>query len=146
MTDSSIHLFSEEVDFKYEDERALFDWVVKVVAEEKHSVGFLNIIFTSDDFLLNLNKEHLNHDYYTDILTFQYENNPIEGDLFISVERIQDNADHLGVSFIDELNRVIIHGVLHLLGYNDKSDQEAEEMRIKEDYYLGEKKKSNNSA
>ena len=95
------------------------------------------IIFCSDNFLLELNKKYLNHDYFTDIITFSYSvKNDISGDLFISVDRVKENSFKHGVSFEKELERVVYHGVLHLCGYKDKTPQEAHEMRSKENYYL----------
>ncbi|MBL6667322.1 MAG: rRNA maturation RNase YbeY [Crocinitomicaceae bacterium] len=95
------------------------------------------LVMCSDNFLLELNKKHLNHDYFTDIITFSYTtNNHISGDLFISVDRVKDNARNQNLSFENELERVIYHGVLHLCGYNDKTPEEIKEMRSKENYYL----------
>tara|TARA_E500000331_G_C16843182_1_gene534429 strand:- start:188 stop:592 length:405 start_codon:yes stop_codon:yes gene_type:complete len=95
------------------------------------------LVLCSDNFLLELNKKHLNHDYFTDIITFSYTtNNHISGDLFISVDRVEDNARNQKLSFENELERVIYHGVLHLCGYNDKTPEEIKEMRSKENYYL----------
>ena len=95
------------------------------------------IVFCSDSFLLDLNKKHLNHDYFTDIITFSYTTlDRISGDLFISVDRVKENALKEGVSFERELERVVYHGVLHLCGYNDKTPEEIREMRSKENYYL----------
>jgi rRNA maturation RNase YbeY len=95
------------------------------------------IVFCSDSFLLDLNKKHLNHDYFTDIITFSYTTlDRISGDLFISVDRVKENALKEGVSFERELERVVYHGVLHLCGYNDKTPEEIKEMRSKENYYL----------
>ncbi len=95
------------------------------------------LVMCSDNFLLELNKKHLNHDYFTDIITFSYTtNNHISGDLFISVDRVKDNARNQKLSFENELERVIYHGVLHLCGYNDKTPEEIKEMRSKENYYL----------
>ena len=95
------------------------------------------IVFCSDSFLLDLNKKHLNHDYFTDIITFSYTTlDRISGDLFISVDRVKENALKEGVSFERELERVVYHGVLHLCGYNDKTLEEIKEMRSKENYYL----------
>ena len=137
MSDSgSISLFTEEIEFTYPEESKLKEWIFSVLKSEQFTLHYINIIFCSDDFLLHLNKEHLEHDYYTDILTFQYEHEPIEGELFISVDRVRDNADRLEVAPEDELNRVVIHGVLHLMGYKDKSQKDVRLMRQKEDEYL----------
>ena len=95
------------------------------------------LVFCSDSFLLDLNKKHLDHDYFTDIITFSYTvNNNISGDLFISVDRVKENSLKEGVSFEKELERVVYHGVLHLCGYKDKTQKEIKEMRSKENYYL----------
>lgn len=98
----------------------------------------ITVVLCSDPYLLKMNKQHLNHDYLTDIITFSYNTeNQISGDLFISVDRLKDNAVMFDVSFEEELERVIYHGVLHLCGYNDKTDKETSVMREKEKYYLG---------
>ncbi len=97
----------------------------------------INLIFTSDEYLLEMNKEHLGHEYYTDIITFNYnEGIKISGDLFISVERVKENATHYDVDFLQELRRVVAHGVLHLIGFNDKSEEEEREMRLREEEAL----------
>jgi probable rRNA maturation factor len=108
-----------------------------LVSLESRELGDITLIFCTDEELLAINKEHLDHDYYTDIITFNYNNDSIiSGDLFISVDRIKDNATQLAVSMEEELHRVCCHGVLHLVGYNDKTDQEIELMRAKENFYL----------
>ena len=100
-------------------------------------LGELGITFGSDDYVLKLNQEYLDHDYYTDIITFDYvEQGIVSGDIVISIDRVRENAKEFGVSFTEELNRVIIHGVLHLLGYRDTSDEEKTKMREKENYHL----------
>ncbi|MDX1650884.1 MAG: rRNA maturation RNase YbeY [Brumimicrobium sp.] len=128
----------QEVDFSCElDEVKVSDWIRSVVEQENRKLGEITIVFGSDEWLLEKNREFLNHDYYTDIITFDYcEDSIISGDLLISVERVFENADDLNVSRETELNRVIVHGVLHLMGYSDKSDPEKELMRKKEDSYL----------
>jgi rRNA maturation RNase YbeY len=108
-----------------------------VISTESRELADITLIFCTDEELLAINKEHLDHDYYTDIITFNYNyDSIISGDLFISVDRIKDNATQLGVSMEEELHRVCYHGVLHLVGYNDKTDQEIELMRAKENFYL----------
>ena len=108
-----------------------------LISEESYVLGNITLVFCTDDELLELNKEHLSHDYYTDIITFDFtEGKALGGDLFISVERVKDNAKTLQVSFEEELHRVCYHGVLHLLGYSDKSATEISIMRDKENYYL----------
>ena len=108
----------------------LKQWIKTIVENNKKEVGEISYIFCSDEQLLEINKEFLNHDYYTDIITFDYsETDVVSGDLFISIERIKDNAKTLKTSYQEELHRVIIHGVLHLLGYKDKTEDESENMR-----------------
>ncbi|MCL4140703.1 UNVERIFIED_CONTAM: hypothetical protein GTU68_011892 [Idotea baltica] len=100
----------------------------------------LQYIFCSDDELLEINRTHLNHDFYTDVIGFDQsdENNTIEGDIFVSIDRITENAKDFGVSFEEELHRVMTHGLLHFVGYKDKSESEQKEMRAKESFYLNE--------
>jgi rRNA maturation RNase YbeY len=112
-------------------------WLEKVVVEEAKSTGEITVIFCSDEYLLELNRKYLNHDYYTDIITFDYSDGTnVSGDLFISVDRVYDNAQGLGLDRATELKRVCVHGALHLCGYGDKSEPESLLMRQKEDYYL----------
>lgn len=113
-------------------------WLEKVVAEEAKSTDEITVIFCSDEHLLDMNRQYLDHDYYTDIITFDYTDEAIvSGDLFISIDRVYDNAKSMCVDRSNELKRVCVHGVLHLCGYGDKSESEAQVMRDKEDYYLG---------
>jgi probable rRNA maturation factor len=109
-------------------------WVSKVVDSYGLDLGDLSYVFCSDDYLLDMNKEHLNHDFYTDIVTFNYNSEGVvSGDLFISVDRVRENAIEFGDGdFYNELCRVMIHGVLHLLGFNDKTEEEEKEMRVHE--------------
>ena len=112
-------------------------WIESVIVDEGFELSSGSVIFCSDEELLEMNKKHLNHDYFTDIITFDYtEEKAVSGDLFISVDRVKENANNEGVDFSSELNRVIVHGFLHLCGYGDKSEQEANVMREKEDFYL----------
>lgn len=130
-----INFFTEEVDTPLNDIPHTTSWLMKIAAEHQHKITELNYIFCSDDYLLKINQEHLNHDYFTDIITFDHSEDTgfIEGDVFISVDRVRDNSETLQVQFLDELHRVIVHGLLHLLGYNDKSESEQKVMREKED-------------
>lgn len=115
----------------------LFAWYANVCSVEKKELGDLSVIFCSDEHLLEMNKEYLQHDYYTDIITFDYtEGDLVSGDLFISVDRVRDNADQFDSIFQDELHRVCIHGLLHLCGYKDKSEADEELMRSKENEML----------
>jgi len=112
-------------------------WIKSVCQCELKELGDLSLVFCSDNYLLEINQQHLKHDYYTDIVTFDYSSdNVISGDLFISVDRVSENATDYGVSFLHELHRVIIHGVLHLCGYSDKFDEEINIIRSKEDHAL----------
>ena len=112
-------------------------WISHIVEKEEYDLRELSFVFVTDEYLLQMNKEHLNHDYYTDIITFDYnEGNSLAGDLFISYDRVRDNARQLEVVEWDELCRVMIHGVLHLCGYGDKSEEEKKLMRLKEDECL----------
>lgn len=127
-----VDIFHEDTNDLALDPVEIEDWLNKVCVAEDKELGDLNIIFCSDNYLLDLNIKHLEHDYYTDIITFDYSEETVSGDLFISVDRVKDNAISYNVSFSEELNRVIAHGVLHLIGYGDKSESEAATMRIKE--------------
>lgn len=108
-----------------------------VLANENRTLGEVNYIFCSDEYLLNINKQYLNHDYYTDVISFDYsEDGIISGDIFISVDTVKDNAKEYEVEFKKELARVMVHGVLHFIGYKDKTDEDAKLMRQKENQYL----------
>ena len=131
-----IIFYSESIDFSLSNESTVIDWILATIASEKKSQGNLNFIFCSDNYLHKINLEHLNHDTYTDIITFPLRYDRIEGDIFISIDRVKENATQYKVTFEEELKRVIIHGVLHLIGYKDKSEEEEELMRSKEDFYL----------
>ncbi len=128
----------EDVNFELEKPDKIESWLSQTASEEGHEAGVINYIFCSDEYLLSLNKEYLKHFDYTDVITFQY-NEPAEaiaGDCFISIDRVKENAGQYNVGFADELNRVLVHGLLHLCGYGDKSTAESELMKQKEDYYL----------
>lgn len=128
---------SESISFTLSSEEQVGKWIEKVVVEESKELGALSVIFCSDDYLLEINKKHLDHDYYTDIITFDYtEGSLVSGDLFISIDRTTENAKKLTVNELDELDRVIVHGTLHLLGYKDKTPTDKALMTEKEDYYL----------
>lgn len=112
-------------------------WLQYIINSEGKKSGSLQYIFCNDDYLLQVNRDYLQHDYYTDIITFDYvKGETISGDIFVSLQRISDNAAVLGQDFDRELHRVLAHGVLHLCGYKDKTEAEISEMRFKEDYYL----------
>lgn len=131
-----INIFTEGVNNPVKNKTILKNWIKQVVANEGKKPGDINIIFCNDEYLLSINKEYLEHDYYTDIITFNYNNEKVNGDLFISLDRVGDNAEKNNVSRETELHRVIIHGVLHLLGYNDKTKKDESVIRAKEDECL----------
>ncbi|MBU2949691.1 rRNA maturation RNase YbeY [Tamlana agarivorans] len=129
--------FNYETDFKIESEEKISKWITDMIASEHHKLEEINYVFCDDEYLHKLNVEFLNHDTLTDIISFDYcIGKMIQGDIFISVERVIDNANEYSVAFKEEINRVIIHGVLHYCGYKDKTDEEATLMREKENYYL----------
>ena len=117
--------------------KQLKQFVKDIVSEEGKMLKDLSLVFTDDDYLLEVNKQYLNHDYFTDVITFDYSLFPeVSGDVMISLDRVKDNALSLNLSFDQEFYRVVFHGVLHLCGYKDKSKEDALLMREKEDYYL----------
>lgn len=129
-----IQYYEEDISARLPDEESLTAWLDAVAAAHGSEIASINYIFCSDDYLLEINREHLNHDYYTDIITFPYrEGEVLESDIFISVERVEDNAAQYGVAYERELLRVMAHGVLHLIGFGDKTEAEAAEMRQRED-------------
>ncbi|TVQ50847.1 MAG: rRNA maturation RNase YbeY [Saprospirales bacterium] len=129
--------FTEDIDFEKIDEEMTIQWLINVASIEGSTIDFINIIFCSDDYLHQLNLQYLEHDTLTDIITFPYEEGiQISGDVFISIDRIRDNSKALNIDFNEELDRVMVHGLLHLLGYRDKTEEDQKEMRTKEDFYL----------
>lgn len=134
---SSITFHQEDFFYRLKHKKKIKNWILTSVQHEGKTLGELNFIFCSDNYLHNINLEYLKHDTFTDIITFDYcENNTINGDIFISIERVKENAKKFNQTIEKELQRVLIHGVLHLLGYKDKSQQESETMQKKEDFYL----------
>ena len=126
--------FNYETEFTLDNEQAFADWLSAVIVSENKNEGEINYIFCDDEYLHKINVEYLNHDTLTDIISFDYTvGNELNGDIFVSVERVEDNAKDFNVSFVEELKRVLAHGILHYCGYKDKSDSEAELMRSKED-------------
>lgn len=124
--------------FRVQKKKLTKQWLKKVAESEGRTIGQIDIIFCSDNELLELNRKHLKHDYYTDIITFDYSDKQsiISGDLYISADRISDNSKIFDISEEIELRRVIVHGILHLAGFNDRTDEEIAMIREKEDYYL----------
>lgn len=126
--------YNYETEFLISNEEDYTSWIEKVIESEGKDLGELSYIFCDDEYLLDINQQYLDHDTLTDIISFDYtEENLISGDIFISVERVQDNANDFNVSFEEELKRVIIHGVLHYCGYKDKSESDEFLMRSKEE-------------
>lgn len=138
MPRSAIHFFSEDISFNLKQKNLIRKWVKNTIEEEHYQLGELNFIFCSDTHLLSINQQYLNHDTYTDVITFDNsgENNRILGDIFISIDRVRENALSFNVPEQDELHRVMIHGTLHLLGYPDKGKKAKALMTAKETYYL----------
>ncbi len=123
--------------FELQNEMQLADWIKFVIHQENRRLGEINYIFCDDSYLLDINIKELKHNTLTDIISFDYTvGDVVSGDIYISTERVHENAEDLKNSFSEELHRVIIHGVLHYCGYKDKTDEEKSEMRSKEDYYL----------
>jgi len=134
---SIIRFFYESSGFRFTDRTRLKSFLAKLFKKESTPLQSLNYIFCSDDYLLDINKSNLGHDYYTDIITFNLsKDGPVEGEIYISIDRVRENAQIEGESMNRELHRVIFHGALHLCGYRDKSRNEQVEMRKMEDRYL----------
>lgn len=134
-----ISYFQQDCDFELENEEKISNWILETFKKEGVSKKIImSIIFNSDEALLEMNKQFLDHDYYTDIITFPIEETEteLEAELYISIDRVKENAEDIGVSFENELHRVIIHGTLHLCGFGDKTESEEKLMRQKEDEYL----------
>jgi rRNA maturation RNase YbeY len=133
-----IQFFTEEVDFSAEHEPLLRDWISNAIHQEELAAGVINIIFCNDEYLSELNQRFLERDTLTDVIAFDYSEGEreVSGDIFISVDRTRDNAAKYGQTFEGETRRVIIHGLLHLCGYHDKTAEEKAQMTAKEDYYL----------
>lgn len=132
-----VSYFFEETDFKFKNRRLNNAWLKTVAGSEVKKLGDINIIFCSDNYILDVNQRYLQHDYFTDIITFDYcEGDVLSGDLFISVDSVRENSVFYGTDFENELNRVIVHGLLHLIGYDDHTEEDIRTMREKENYYL----------
>ncbi|PRY14997.1 rRNA maturation RNase YbeY [Pontibacter ummariensis] len=140
--DHPIEFFSEDIEFELENPEQVSEWITTVIEQHGQELSNLTYVFCSDDYLHEINVEYLDHDTLTDIITFNNadEEGIIEGDIFISVDRVRENAQDLGTAFKDELHRVIIHGVLHLLGFRDKTEEEETLMRKQEDSSLSLRK------
>ena len=141
MSGLAIHFFSEDISFLIKKKAYIRSWIIDTVGEEGHKLKELNFIFCNDSYLLSINQQFLHHDTYTDIITFDNSEREgqILGDIFISVERVQENAERFKTKLEDELHRVMIHGTLHLLGYPDKGTEAKAIMTQKEDFYLAKR-------
>ena len=132
--------FNYETEFSLNNETHFSSWISKTISEEDCKEGEINYIFCSDDYLLKLNLDFLKHDTLTDIISFDYSvGKELHGDIYISVERVKENAKDFNETFTDEIARVIIHGVLHFCGYKDKTNDEEKLMRFMENYYLSKR-------
>ena len=132
-----IRYFCEDIRFTYKNKLANNRWLKMVAGSEIRKIGDINVIFCSDNYILDVNMKYLQHDYFTDIITFDYcEGKILSGDLFISVDSVRENSIEFGTDFEEELHRVIVHGVLHLIGYDDHTEEDKKMMRQKENYYL----------
>ena len=126
----AFYFTTEEIESPNIQEEKIQEWIQKIVKEYSKKTGDITYVFTSDSYILKINQQYLQHDYYTDIITFDYsENDIISGDLFISLDTVRSNAKKYNVTFLEELHRVIIHGILHLLGFNYKTEEENLQMR-----------------
>lgn len=137
---ATIQFFYQNVSFHFEHRNAVKSFILKLFKREKTGIESLNYIFCTDEALLEINRTYLNHDYYTDIITFNLNEpgSPVMGDIYISIDRVKDNAQVQGESFKRELHRVLFHGALHLCGYKDKRPAEEALMRKKEEAYLND--------
>lgn len=135
-----VRYFIQDTDFLFKRRAVHNAWLKAVAVEENCRLGEISVIFCSDAYLLDMNRKYLGHDYFTDTITFDYsEGEVLSGDLFISVDTVRSNASFYSAEFDDELDRVIVHGLLHLIGYDDHSEEEFAAMKEKENYYLSKR-------
>ena len=136
-----VYYDNKDLNFVLKNKRINNKWLKVVAEKEGKKLGDISFLFCSDPHILEVNRQYLNHDFYTDIITFDYcEGDILSGDIVISIDTVKANATHYGVSFEDELDRVMVHGVLHLIGYDDATDIQVAEMRRKESEYIALKK------
>ena len=132
-----VSYYTQDIDFTFKNKAANNQWLKVVAESEIRRLGQISIIFCSDNYILDINMKYLQHDYFTDIITFDYcKGDKLSGDLFISIDSVRENARLYDVDFQEELYRVIVHGLLHLIGYDDHTTAQTAQMRAKEDYYL----------
>ena len=131
--------FNSEIQFTLDNQDVINTWISDVILSESHKEGDINYVFCDDEYLLKLNVEFLSHDTLTDIISFDYSvGKIIHGDVFISIERVMENAQIFSTSFSAELHRVLVHGILHYCGYKDKTEEDEKIMRSKEDFYIAQ--------
>ncbi len=135
-SEAGVSFDTEDVDFSLPDEEMTRSWLLDTIRDEQRSTGEISIIFCSDDHLYHMNVQYLDHDTLTDVITFPSSNKLVAGDIFISIDRVAENARDLSVSFLHELHRVMVHGTLHLIGYHDDDPEKKAAMRNREDYHL----------
>ena len=132
-----VSFYFEDIKFVFRQKTLTRKWLKLVAESEICRIGDISVIFCSDNYILDINQKYFGHDYFTDIITFDYrEGDRLSGDLFISVDSVRENSIEYGTAFNDELNRVIVHGLLHIIGYDDHTDEDIKVMRSKENYYL----------
>ena len=132
-----VRYFCEDIKFNFKEKLSNNRWLKLVAGSEIKKLGDINVIFCSDNYILDVNMKYLQHDYFTDIITFDYcQGDVLSGDLFISVDSVRENAVEYGAEFDEEIHRVIVHGLLHLIGYDDHTPEDQKTMREKENYYL----------
>ncbi len=138
MEEDQVQFFYEEINYKLQSESKIGQWLKLCASKENKNISLINYIFCTDAYLIEINKQYLKHDYYTDIITFEYSENEasLTGDVFISVDRAKENSIKLNQNFESEIMRLLVHGLLHLMGYKDKEPQDKKMMTSKEDHYL----------
>jgi rRNA maturation RNase YbeY len=136
--DQKIQFFSENITFRLPNKARIRSWLLSVIQSEKKKAWYINYIFCDDLYILELNKTYLDRDYFTDVISFSYSEEPgtVSGDIFISIDRVRENADKFGQSFDSEIRRIMVHGLLHLTGYRDRLKNEKKRITKKEDHYL----------
>lgn len=137
--ENKLNFHVESIDFDFQNAENVSKWLLNTCKDCQKSVSNIDFIFCSDSYLLEINKKYLNHDSFTDIITFPLGSDPIEANIFISIDRVKENAQLYKEEFLDELHRVMVHGVLHMIGYGDKTEQEKEIMREKENHFLAQR-------
>ena len=137
--EEAIRFYTADIDFVLEAETAVAEWLKEIGLEKKRTISNVEYVLCSDEYLLDINQKYLSHDTFTDIITFPLQESPLEATIYISIERVKENAELYKVAFEDELHRVMAHGLLHLLGYKDKTEDENNEMRLQEDSALAKR-------